>query len=1277
MKMKRTVSIVVFIIFMVSVFASFPIEAEANNNVFTSSYSGTYDASTPMEFDIYNVDLSNNTFSGHVKINHQLVTINKDISGTITLYSDYYVCCFGFSFYWFITTYDAAFNIRIDPFNGVATGDGGGGILIYSDEILMNGTVNKFYNKTLSYCEDDMKMCMSLSSIMYDADSELSISSNLLSEFEIRGYDIENEEIKVFHYTDVFGNTDTDKDNTPFAILNRKNSDNSVDLIVAIRGTYYDEWQGNTEITGTSYNQDKNVHDNFEKAKDSIKTEILNYYNEHCVNYYKVNLIITGHSRGAAVSNLYAKEATDVINGSITNDEIPVFDNVTAYTFACPNVEKYNSSMESYTNIFNFWFDTDIVPTVPLTSPEDGWNYWKYGKCYTMDISKLKNWSFSIEKNYFSMYISGNLNRNIKNELNESFSQWASVEDYYNKNLLIYNSSIWPYTSLYDFLHNATYFMSASNKIYGLSIIKNLAYSPSLKPIICFAINNIGTIYESHDYNTYNEIINGSYGSTMFQNYYYEEALQRYVSTYSNQIMTISEESETNNSTITYDLYEVSILSTFANSDNNNSILNWDLEDPSTWDGITWNNEGHVSQIDFAYKWLTGSLDCSNFTALESLNVYANLLTEIDLTGDSSLTSFNCSYNDFSQNGINLLDCTSLTELYCDGCGISTLNLSGLTELQTLSCAFNNLIALNVEDNTNLNHICCAYNYLDTHESGILYSNLYNYKSVNNAYINYLPQLLPNDAIIDENELQALEDFAKTGDNNLELDWLDDNGDISLDKVQNNAFFEFDGGKYRVVALDVSKTDVEGVLQLSSFGELKAIYCEETKVTSLDVSGCDKLETLWCEGCKITTLELPSNAGESTSLLRDVSCEYNYIDTHIFTEKIISNIESKTDYNLKYINQKGDSSALQAALNFANKLEEKDYSASTYEILKELLDECNYYNFDNLYLTQDDIDSLTSDILTAVYNLKAYFKVDLSSPNGNMNIEYAEPDFSNDNSPIELPYLDDEEVSVDNALCSLLYGTRITLYVTPKDGYSFVGWYDTTNNRYLSRSSQYSFKVDSNVNLKAVIVPDGSATLTFSNYSNWIAGTVTKTTLEWAEITTINDLLPDVPYRYGYSNGRWVYYESDVIAKLQAGEDVTVGAEYDNDNTSLPTPRTATDKPVLDLYYSFDEDNSVGSFVMASGFPENIQVESIGMAFYYRSASVFDPTDNFILLLNNKMLVSRFNAEELDDIYITNIKNMSATNNWSARGFVTYYDTNGNLVTEYSNQVNIINKNSC
>ncbi|MGN0528409.1 MAG: hypothetical protein ACI4IE_04680 [Eubacterium sp.] len=1247
MKSKKIVSIIVVISMVFSVFASFPLEAEANNNSFSASYSGTYDSSSPMSFDIYNVDIEQRTFTGHIYIKGELATINKDISGNIAFYDDYYECDFQFKYFLF-TNYDAVFYIRIYPEKGIATGEGGGGIIIYSSAISLQGTVDKFYNKTFSYSEDDMKMCMELSKAMYSAKDEETIQEELGLSVSLFDYQVEENQIFAYNYTG-----DTNADNVAYGILNRKNSDNSIDLIVAIRGTYKDEWQGNTEITGTSYDPDKNVHDNFEKAKDSIKAEILNYYNEYCVNYDKVNLIITGHSRGAAVANLYAKNATDVKNDTVTDDKIPVFDNVTAYTFACPNVEKYNSSMEGYKNIFNFWFDTDIVPTVPLTEPTDGWNYWKYGRCYTMDISELKDWSFSIEKSHFSMYISGNINRNIKNELKDSFSQWTSVDDYYNKDLLIYNASIWPYTSLYNFLHNATYFFSSSNKIYGLSAINKLAYSPSLKPLICFALNNIGTIYDSHDYNTYNEIINGSYGSTMFECYSYEDALQTNISTCNDQIMAVSEESETNNSTITYDLYETSVLSAFANSDNN-SILNWDLEDPSTWDGITWNNEGHVSSIDLSYKWLTGSLDCSDFTALENVNVYANLLTEIDLTGDSSLTSLNCSYNDFSQNGINLSDCTSLVELYCDGCGISTLNLSGLTELQTLSCAFNNLIALNIEDNTNLNHICCAYNYLDTHEGGSLYSNLYNYKAVNNAYINYMPQLLPNDAIIDENELQALEDFAKTGDNNSELDWLDDNGDISLDKVQNNAFFEFDGEKYRVIALDVSETDVEGSLNLSSFGELKAIYCEETKISSLDVSGCNKLETLWCEGCEITTLELPSNAGESTGLLCDVSCEYNYIDTSIFTEEIINNIESKTDYNLKYINQKGDSGALRAALDFANTLDEKDYSTSSFEALNDLLEECNSYNFDNLYLTQENIDELTSEVLSAVYDLKAYFDVVITGTNGTITI----------NCNAE---------SLNLGKHSLLYATEITLNATPDDGYTFAGWYDTVNNIYVSKNAEYTFKVSSNIKLKAVFIADGSSTLTFANYSNWIAGTVTKTTQEWAELTTIADLLPDVPYRYGYSNGRWVYNDADVLGRLQSGENVIITAEYDEDDTSLPEPPDVTDKPVLDLYYKYDSDNCVGSFVMAGGFPENIQVEEIGIAFYYKDANTFDPTDNFTLILNNKMLTSRFNTDTLEDIYIVNMNKMTSKYNWASRGYVTYRDGN-NMVTVYSNQVNVVDR---
>ena len=161
--------------------------------------------------------------------------------------------------------------------------------------------------------------------------------------------------------------------------MNRKTGNDTLDIILVIRGTYRDEWVSNTEITGTEYNSSKYTHYGFENGEKSIMDSVKNYYNSYNDKFKNINLIITGHSRGAAVANLYAKDATDVMNGTfsssdnIKEEDFPIFDNVTAYTFACPNVEKVKDSklalnMENnYTSIYNFWFDTDIVPTVVPT----------------------------------------------------------------------------------------------------------------------------------------------------------------------------------------------------------------------------------------------------------------------------------------------------------------------------------------------------------------------------------------------------------------------------------------------------------------------------------------------------------------------------------------------------------------------------------------------------------------------------------------------------------------------------------------------------------------------------------------------------------------------------------------------------------------------------------------------------------------------------------------------------------------------------------------------
>ena len=348
-----------------------------------------------------------------------------------------------------------------------------------------------------------------------------------------------------------------------------------------------------------------------------------------------------------------------------------------------------------------------------------------------------------------------------------------------------------------------------------------------------------------------------------------------------------------------------------------------------------------------------------------------------------------------------------------------------------------------------------------------------------------------------------------------------------------------------------------------------------------------------------------------------------------------------------------DTDTLIAAIEKFNELNLADYSETSYNNLKDVLNR-NKELLDTAQ-SQEEIDFAVTEILEAIYDLEPYLNFTVSAENGSYEVAC-------------------NGSTSSNSKYSLLFGTEITLSATANEGYKFAGWYDVTNNLYFSKNAEYTFKITSNTNLKAVFVKEQSATLTFTTYSNWVQSTVTKTIDEWNMVTSIDDLLPEVPYKYGYSNGRWIYDNDDVLSKLQAGENVILIPEYDEDDTSLPTPRESEDGvPALDLYYKLDADANVGSFVMAAGIPDDCQIESVGVAFYYKKANEFDPT-KFELLINNKMLVSRFNTDEIEDIYIVNMNKLTSTYNWAARGYVTYYDVDGNLKTAYSNQVNIVDR---
>lgn len=392
MKCKRLIAFLTVMTIFINMWLV-PINTYASKTSENVSFSAMYlgqssDGTLDVYFSISSV--SENAFNGHltIKDSNSLLSVDTDISGDITFFEDHYRCYAEFKTSWLFVKYNSNITVDVYPMEGKAYCTGGGeGWMFQVDSFELNGTKNGFYNKQLSYNENDMKLCMALSNAMYakknkqyenDIKKTLEKTINLFSDIG------KDSEPLVYNYRDEeTRDIENNPDNVAFAIM-KKDNGNKLDIIVTIRGTYYDEWIGNTELTGKAFDSNQYVHDNFRKAELSITDKIKEYYSHYQDKYDKINLIITGHSRGAAVANLYAKDAIDVMNGTfsssdnIKEEDFPIFDNVTAYTFACPNVEKVKDSklalnMENnYTSIYNFWFDTDIVMTVAPALSFDG-----------------------------------------------------------------------------------------------------------------------------------------------------------------------------------------------------------------------------------------------------------------------------------------------------------------------------------------------------------------------------------------------------------------------------------------------------------------------------------------------------------------------------------------------------------------------------------------------------------------------------------------------------------------------------------------------------------------------------------------------------------------------------------------------------------------------------------------------------------------------------------------------------------------------------------------
>ena len=311
-----------------------------------------------------------------------------------------------------------------------------------------------------------------------------------------------------------------------------KIEDEAVDVVIlTLRGTKGNEWYDNFDIdlhnTGKGKGKNCLVHDGFNNGASAVKKVLKEYIR---VNNLTSNtkIIITGHSRGAAVTNLLAaqlgKDNNEIIGREGDKHKADVF----AYAYACPNtVARTETQKKNYDNIFNFVNPQDFVTKVVPSK----WGFGRYGRTLVF-FDKIKdNKLMNIKAEEASKYKKAmleNLAQYWKGSKYEDYSNGMqnvsdfittitdsvnNVENYYIKDLTGRHDGL-HFVTLYDVFYDtlANYMVEGSKRYIILGMLYQYAGSIGNELAMFFVENNNGVwshrFEYSHTYETYLAMLN-------------------------------------------------------------------------------------------------------------------------------------------------------------------------------------------------------------------------------------------------------------------------------------------------------------------------------------------------------------------------------------------------------------------------------------------------------------------------------------------------------------------------------------------------------------------------------------------------------------------------------------------------------------------------------------------------------------------------------------------------------------------------------------------------
>ncbi len=216
-------------------------------------------------------------------------------------------------------------------------------------------------------------------------------------------------------------------------LVGHKVINNKTVIAVWVRGTSSNfEWESNFEIGKGG------THRGFELAQKEMAEIIEKYIKDNNIEG-RLKFWITGHSRGAAVANLYAKWLKRYYNSS----------NIYAYTYATPRVSTRGTS-KGYMYIHNFLNVNDFVTELAPAK----WGYKRYGE----DIKLPHNVKTDKLLSQIDSRLLNGFTKEENDELIDAFLDYAGngVLDYYEESGFMFTKFLSPADVLKNIVSVAT-----------------------------------------------------------------------------------------------------------------------------------------------------------------------------------------------------------------------------------------------------------------------------------------------------------------------------------------------------------------------------------------------------------------------------------------------------------------------------------------------------------------------------------------------------------------------------------------------------------------------------------------------------------------------------------------------------------------------------------------------------------------------------------------------------------------------------------------------------